>query len=284
MSSPVRSLLRPPWAYRTTRRGVGLQASCSSSRWSKTPSTWRFGADELAVLGEPAVVAEVHDVPREPLDVRAGCLDEATPCSLGQQLGAKPLGHDRGDAGPGDPRVVAGLEPVVVGQRGEATVAPLVAPGVLDEEPDVVVADDAEGMATDCFRGVVSLDDVQLLPDAANGPLEHAWTGPAVVDAGRGDDPVELVDGGLHVIEACGVDSVERAEWSLERQPVQLRLVEGRLLAEVESWPLGVGQEAVVVPALEGPTQRGADICFSFELVVPTGEGVEHVGADVGRV
>ena len=173
----------------------------------KTRSTWRGVRAEPSGGGQAPLVAEVDDVPLQPHEVRTGPGGQP-PGGVLHQLDPLARGHHRVDAGTSHPRVVRRLEPVVVGQGGAPVPAPVLAPGVLHEEPDLVVADERVGMAAERAPHRRSLDHRHPLP-----VLHHvARLLPPLVDDRRGGDPVELVDRRLHVVEPERVDAVERAE------------------------------------------------------------------------
>ncbi len=221
---------------------------------------------------------------REPVQVGAGCVHEPAARER-EHLAAGAFGDDRRDAGAGHPRVVPRLQPVVVGKGREAVGAPLAPPRVLHEEADVVVAHQAERVPADRLGRARPGDDVHPLLLALHRPRDQHGVAPPVVDRRGDDDGGELVDGGLEVVEAQGVDPVEGAQGTLPGQRGERAVVvDVRFRADLEARPLLVRQQPVVVPAHQGAPQRGADVGVALVVVVPPGQCVEHVGADVGGV
>ena len=228
------------------------------------------GAGHLALVREAAARRDVDDVVLQAQQVGARRCDD------------RPArGHDRAgdhresglrDAGAGDPGVVAVLQPVLVRQGGVAVVTPRGSPRVLHEEADVVVAGDEERMAAGLLVGGFDHEDrAALVAPGLRRP-------PAVVDRRRDRDRVELADRRLHVVDAPRVDAVVRPQRDLEALGDEVRI---RHVAGPGVGPQVRGADAVVVPALEGAAERGADVGSARELVVAPGHRVEHVRADV---
>ena len=243
-----------------------------------------WGGGEPARGGEPAVVADVDHVRGELVDVRGGGEGEAT-AGEGGDLTAGALRDDRGHSWTSDPGVVPRLQPVVVGQRREALVAPLGPPGVLHEEADLVVADDAERVPTERLRGAGLGDHVHGLLLAVDRAGDRHRLGPAVVHRRCRRDRGQLADRRLQVVQPGGVDPVEGTEGALPGTRRELLVVvDVRRGGRVQARPVGVGQQTVVEPALQCATQRRPLVGVALVVVVAPSQGIGHVGAHVRRV
>ena len=122
----------------------------------------RRRADELARLGQAAVVAKVDNVDPQAFHVQAGSDGEIAARGLGRARAAGIEWRLR-HTGTRDPRIVGAVQPVLVGQRRKTALAPQFAPRVLNEEAYVVVADKRERMAAEGPGIDGALNDVHLL-------------------------------------------------------------------------------------------------------------------------
>ncbi len=135
-----------------------VQPWCRSAIRVTMRSSWAGLLVKRPFVDSRPSLPRLTHVVTEALQVRPGSVDEQA-AGGGQDLAAGALGDHRRHPGPRHPGVVAGVEPVVVRQRGEPALAPLGAPGVLHQETDVVVADDAERVTAQGARAGGPVDD-----------------------------------------------------------------------------------------------------------------------------
>src|SRR5579859_724996 len=94
-----------------------------------------------------AVISDVDDMQRQAAEI--GTVASRDTAAGHRNGGAAARGEWRlRDAGPHDPGIVGRVEPVLVGERGEAVLPPVFSPGIMYQETDLVVADEREGVAT----------------------------------------------------------------------------------------------------------------------------------------
>ena len=168
----------------------------------------RRSADEPTIRRQQALVAEVHDVVLQRVQIRTRALGDA-PGGGTDELRAVAEVRYGGDARACDPGVVGRSEPVLVAQRGEPVCSPLRPPAVLHQETDVVVPHDRERVPAELMNVAIAGDEVV---GGSIVPIDTGRLDPPAVDEGGGRNGVEFVDRGLNVVEAEGVDPVEGAE------------------------------------------------------------------------
>src|SRR6185503_13576974 len=224
--------------------------------------------DDLLPLPGPAGRPRGDLLPDDPLDllsagrVAAGLLEPAVVPQadvVGPDLGlhhllmrdvvegrdppARRLPPDRGAGGryaePGDPAVVAVLQPVVVAYPAEPLQPPLRPPGILDPEPHLVVADDGERMPTGLRLAERNLPGLGI--DVV----------PALVHVRAGVEHSDLAQRAVHVVQL----QVPHAEIGPERPAagVQLALLRERARLLLHVSPERVPADAVAEPPLHGP-------------------------------
>ena len=119
-----------------------------------------------------------------------------------------------GDANLGDPAIHGVLNPVLIGEDGQAFGAPGFGPGVLDDEALGGVTDDDEGVAA-IVRGRLLM---------RNYPVARGFFGgiffvvglPGGVAGSAGVEDADLIERDLHVGYGAMVDAVVGAERALD--------------------------------------------------------------------